>query len=154
MVQSSFACVVSKTSFLRYDCICASCDQDVCRQILPLQDFCRFINRNMNARYIHRKRPCPIIIIEAAGSIGLREDSCSDHNRVQPAVGQYNLTEHLLDAVAVRDVARNPDCRSAIADAAARYPDSLAMSGNDLLRGFLSGLLVKIHTYNVRALID
>src|SRR5262249_11522077 len=104
--------------------------------------------------YIHRKRPCPVIVIEAAGSIGWREESCSDYHCVQAAVGQYNLTEHLLEAVAIRDVARNPDCRSAIADAAAPHSYSLAMSGNDLLRGFPGRLLIKIHTYNVRTLID
>src|SRR5262249_19623379 len=72
------------------------------------------------------------------------------YDRVEPSICEHDIFEHSSDTVAVCDVTRQPDSRTAIADSRSRNTDTLAIHRNYFACGLIRCRLVEIDTGDVR----
>src|SRR6476469_6691847 len=105
MIRRGLAGVVCTTDFFRDHRVGTRSQNDVSLQALLPEDLVRLVSNDVCAFHIDTECEIPHLVFDRSGLVGRNEYSSSYNDRVNPAIGENHILEHLRDRTAIRHIA-------------------------------------------------
>src|ERR1051325_1679147 len=151
MIRGSLARVVGQTSLLRDYGVGTGSEHNVSAQALLLENLISLIGNDISTGHVNVESAPPKSVLNASRLVRRHKDSGREHNRIEPAISQHDVLKQPRDTLAIRDVAKQTNGRTTVADSRSGDADALAILRDNFLRRFFRGGPVHVDAHDVGA---